>query len=209
MSATTVKDQEETVLRRLDEVHRLRALHGKVSHEECHDHQLRRGTDAGHQYPSAGDPESDDRPQLCRCSKKANAGCAKVCPTGAINYEMQEEFITEEVGPSSRQRVWPHGYRKAHRVRWRTVSRRHHRHPVRAVPQRLRPDIGPHHQAVGPRRAEDNRFRFLCGVPRQVPGRSLLLQLLLHVHRQTGHSDEGPYPRFTVLRLLHGRQVPG
>ena len=38
-------------------------------------------------------------PEYCRQMTKGKCGvCAKVCPTGAIKYDMQDEVITEEVG---------------------------------------------------------------------------------------------------------------
>ena len=50
-------------------------------------------------FPQAIPKKATIDPNFCRQFVKGKCGvCAKVCPTGAINYEMQEEFITEEVG---------------------------------------------------------------------------------------------------------------
>ncbi len=50
-------------------------------------------------FPQAIPKKATIDPNFCRQFTKGKCGvCAKVCPTGAINYEMQEEFITEEVG---------------------------------------------------------------------------------------------------------------
>ncbi len=50
-------------------------------------------------FPQAIPKKATIDPNFCRQFTKGKCGvCAKVCPTGAINYEMQEEYITEEVG---------------------------------------------------------------------------------------------------------------
>ncbi len=50
-------------------------------------------------FPQAIPKKATIDPNYCRQFVKGKCGvCAKVCPTGAINYEMEEEFITEEVG---------------------------------------------------------------------------------------------------------------
>ncbi|HRT26735.1 MAG TPA: CoB--CoM heterodisulfide reductase iron-sulfur subunit A family protein [Syntrophales bacterium] len=50
-------------------------------------------------FPQAIPKKATIDPNHCRQFVKGKCGvCAKVCPTGAINYEMQDEFITEEVG---------------------------------------------------------------------------------------------------------------
>ena len=50
-------------------------------------------------FPQAIPKKATIDPNFCRQFTKGKCGvCAKVCPTGAINYEMQDEFVTEEVG---------------------------------------------------------------------------------------------------------------
>jgi heterodisulfide reductase subunit A len=50
-------------------------------------------------FPQAIPKKAKIDPTYCRQFTKGKCGvCAKVCPTKAINYEMQDEFITEEVG---------------------------------------------------------------------------------------------------------------
>ena len=50
-------------------------------------------------FPQAIPKKAVINPEHCRQLTKGKCGvCAKVCPTGAINYEQQDEVITEEVG---------------------------------------------------------------------------------------------------------------
>ncbi len=50
-------------------------------------------------FPQAIPKKATIDPEFCRKFTKGKCGvCAKVCPTGAINYEMTDEFVTEEVG---------------------------------------------------------------------------------------------------------------
>ena len=50
-------------------------------------------------FPQAIPKKAKIDPQFCRQFIKGKCGvCAKVCPTKAINYEMQDEIVTEEVG---------------------------------------------------------------------------------------------------------------
>ena len=50
-------------------------------------------------FPQAIPKKAVINPEHCRQLTKGKCGvCAKVCPTGAINYEQQDEIITEEVG---------------------------------------------------------------------------------------------------------------
>ena len=50
-------------------------------------------------FPQAIPKKAKIDPQFCRQFTKGKCGvCAKVCPTKAIDYEMQDEIVTEEVG---------------------------------------------------------------------------------------------------------------
>jgi heterodisulfide reductase subunit A len=50
-------------------------------------------------FPQAIPKKAKIDAQFCRQFVKGKCGvCAKVCPTGAINYEMEDEIITEDVG---------------------------------------------------------------------------------------------------------------
>ena len=50
-------------------------------------------------FPQAIPKKAAINPDYCRKLKDGKCGvCAKICPTGAINYEMQDEVITEQVG---------------------------------------------------------------------------------------------------------------
>lgn len=50
-------------------------------------------------FPQAIPKKARINPDFCRQLTKGKCGvCAKVCPTGAINYDMQDELVTEEVG---------------------------------------------------------------------------------------------------------------
>jgi heterodisulfide reductase subunit A len=50
-------------------------------------------------FPQAIPKKARIDPEYCRQFTKGKCGvCAKVCPVGAINYEMEDEIVTEEVG---------------------------------------------------------------------------------------------------------------
>ncbi len=50
-------------------------------------------------FPQAIPKKAKIDPKYCRQFTKGKCGvCAKICPTGAINYEQQDEIVTEEVG---------------------------------------------------------------------------------------------------------------
>jgi len=50
-------------------------------------------------FPQAIPKKAKIDPKYCRQFLKGKCGvCAKICPTGAINYEMQDEIVTEEIG---------------------------------------------------------------------------------------------------------------
>ena len=50
-------------------------------------------------FPQAIPKKAKIDANFCRQFVKGKCGvCAKVCPTGAINYEMQDEIVTEDVG---------------------------------------------------------------------------------------------------------------
>ncbi len=50
-------------------------------------------------FPQAIPKKAKIDPQYCRQFVKGKCGvCAKICPTKAIDYEMQDEIVTEEVG---------------------------------------------------------------------------------------------------------------
>ena len=50
-------------------------------------------------FPQAIPKKAVINPEHCRKLKSGKCGvCAKVCPTGAIQYDMQDEIVTEQVG---------------------------------------------------------------------------------------------------------------
>jgi heterodisulfide reductase subunit A2 len=50
-------------------------------------------------FPQAIPKKAKIDANFCRQFQKGKCGvCAKICPTGAINYEMQDEIVTEDVG---------------------------------------------------------------------------------------------------------------
>ena len=50
-------------------------------------------------FPQAIPKKAVINPEFCRKLTSGKCGvCAKICPTGAINYEMQDEEVTENVG---------------------------------------------------------------------------------------------------------------
>ena len=101
-------------------------------------------------FPQAIPKKAKIDPQFCRRFTKGKCGvCAKICPTGAIDYEMKDEIVTEEVGAI----IVASGYGlldtgEAAGVRGGPISRCDQRHPVRKTPQCLRPHVGPYTAAV-------------------------------------------------------------
>ena len=83
-------------------------------------------------FPQAIPKKAKIDPQYCRQFIKGKCGvCAKVCPTGAINYEMEDEFVTEEVGAiivASGYGLIDYGQTSG--VRWRPLSGRNFRYSV-------------------------------------------------------------------------------
>ncbi len=50
-------------------------------------------------FPQAIPKKAKIDPEFCRQFTKGKCGvCAKICPTGAINYEMEDEIVAEDVG---------------------------------------------------------------------------------------------------------------
>ena len=50
-------------------------------------------------FPQAIPKRAAINPDYCRQFTRGKCGvCAKICPTGAINYDMQDEMVTEKVG---------------------------------------------------------------------------------------------------------------
>lgn len=50
-------------------------------------------------FPQAIPKKASINPEHCRQLLNGKCGvCAKICPTGAINYQMQDEIVTEQVG---------------------------------------------------------------------------------------------------------------
>ncbi len=157
-------------------------------------------------FPQAIPKKAKIDPQFCRQFTKGKCGvCAKICPTGAINYEMQDEIITEEVGAI----VVATGYGLLDLEKLPEYGGGRYPDVITGIQyERLLNASGPTsgHIRAAVRRggAEDRRLRLLRRLPGQIDRRAVLLQLLLHVHRQAGDPHEGPHPRFPVLRLLYG-----
>ena len=84
------------------------------------------------------------------------------------------------------------------------VSRRHLRPPVRAAGERLGADERQGPAALRPHGAQDGGLRRLRGVAGPGARPPVLLQGLLHVHRQARPAPEGEGARRQGLHLLHG-----
>ena len=83
-------------------MHGLRRMHGEVSGQELVrpvQFGVAPTTAINIPFPQAIPKKAKIDPQFCRQFLKGKCGvCAKMCPTKAINYEMQDEIVTEEVG---------------------------------------------------------------------------------------------------------------
>ena len=162
-------------------------------------------------FPQAIPKKAAINPDYCRKIKDGKCGvCAKVCPTGAINYEMQDEVITEQVGAI----VAASGYDL---MDWTVYGeygagrypRRDHLPAVRTAPFGRRPHRRTHPAPLRRQGAQKRGLHPVRRLPRPLHRPPLLLRLLLHVHGQAGRTDQGPHPRFPVLCLLHGHPRPG
>ena len=136
-----------------------------------------------------------------RCGK-----CKDVCDKKAIDYDMKETIVEEEVGAI----VVATGYRPLYdagprRVRRREVRGRRQRPRVRAHPVRLGADGGRDPEAVGRQGPQVDRLRPVQRLPRHGKAPALLLEDLLHVHGQARHDVPPPRPGRPSHGLLHRR----
>ena len=155
----------------------------------------------------------------CTKFKTGKCGvCQKVCGPGAVDYEQEDRLIVEAVGAIVVATGFdlysidekPEGLpdQGVRRIRPRQDPRRHRRHDLRAAGLGLRPD---RRQDPAPLRRQGAETGGLHPVRRHPgPGKGdlLLLQGLLHVHRQAHHALPPQGPRRPGLRLLHGRPHP-
>ena len=156
-------------------------------------------------FPQAIPKKAVINPQFCRQLTKGKCGvCAKVCPTGAIKYDMEDEIVTEEVGSI----VAATGYDLMDWTVYQEYGGGAYPDVITSLQyERLLSASGPtgRHQApLGRQGAQKHRLHPVRGFARQIHRPPLLFRLLLHVHGQAGHPHQGPHPRFQVLRLLYG-----
>ncbi len=134
------------------------------------------------------------------CAKLIRNGCGlceKKCPTGAINFKDEDRLVEEKVGAI----VVATGYKlynigkeqpgqaaRLRRIRLRQIQGRDRLAAVRAAGLGLGADQRRSPAALGRRGAQERGVHRLRGLARQRQGPALLLQDLLHVHRQAHHA---------------------
>lgn len=160
-------------------------------------------------FPQAIPKKATINAEFCRKLTSGKCGvCAKVCPTGAINYEMKDEEVTETVGAI----VAATGYDLMDWTVYGEYGAGQYPDVITSLQyERIMSASGPtgrpHQAPVRRQGTQERRVHPVRGLPRQVHRPPLLLRLLLHVHRQAGRPDQGPHPRLAVLRVLHGHPL--
>ena len=118
-------------------------------------------------FPQAIPKKAKIDPQFCRQFLKGKCGvCAKVCPTKAINYEMQDEIVTEDVGAI----VVASGYGLIDQGLLPEYGGGRYPDVITGIQyERISecfgPDIGPHREAFRRHGAEDDRLRLVRRLP--------------------------------------------
>ncbi len=172
--------------------------------------RIRRGTDRPPRYLHP--VRASHSRQLLLSTRSACLGlnpvvcgkCKEACEAGAINYDVKPKTADIEVGAI----VVATGFdlydkELARRIRPWPLCRRARRHPVRAAVLGLRPDGRPCAAPVRPEGAEERRLHPVLRLARPRTALRLLLEDLLHVHRQARDAVQAPCPRRPSLRLLY------
>ena len=145
--------------------------------------------------------------------KDACGKCKEACLKGAIDYDTEDEFVTEEVGaivvatgyklydvgkdqPEGLKGYGEYGYGEDPDIIDGLQFER--------LASASGPTAGAIQQAVGRQGAQDGRLRPLRRLPRPRQGHGLLQQDLLHVQRQARHALQAQGARRARGRLLHG-----
>ena len=157
-------------------------------------------------FPQAIPKKATINAEFCRKLTSGKCGvCAKVCPTGAINYEMKDEEVTETVGAI----VAATGYDLMDWTVYGEYGAGQYPDVITSLQyERIMSASGPTGGHI--KRPSDGKepksvvFIQCVGSRDKSIGR---LRLLLHVHRQAGRPDQGPHPRLAVLRVLHGHPL--
>mgnify|MGYP002226265638 CR=1 FL=1 len=159
-------------------------------------------------FPQAIPKKATINAEFCRKLTSGKCGvCAKVCPTGAINYEMKDEEVTETVGAI----VAATGYDLMDWTVYGEYGAGQYPDVITSLQyERIMSASGPtggHIKRPSDGKEPKSVVFIQCVLPRQIHRPPLLLRLLLHVHRQAGRPDQGPHPRLAVLRVLHGHPL--
>ena len=135
----------------------------------------------------------------CTMLKTGKCGvCSKVCTAGAIDYKQQDSFVEEQYGAI----VVATGYNPIKLDRFDEFAYSQSPDVVTSLElERLMNAAGPNRRHPAPSLGQDPSpypgLRPVRRLPvrRRREGQALLLQDLLHVHRQARHADPGEVPR--------------
>ena len=150
-------------------------------------------------------------PRYCMMLKNGKCGlCSKVCAAGAIDYKAKDEFVEEKYGaivvatgfnPISMDKFDEFAYSQAPLFLLPVCSGAAAGLRCRGATQAARPAA-----PLRPGASSHHRVRPVRGFPLRVlrrKGQGVLLQDLLHVHRQACHADPGQVPGYGRVCVLH------
>ena len=131
-------------------------------------------------------------------------------PHRAIVYDMVDEIVEEKVGAI----IAATGYDLVDWTVYKEYGGGAYPDVITSLQyERMMSASGPHwrsHPSSFRRHgAQKHRVHPVRGLPRLLHRPPVLLRLLLHVHGQAGHHDQGSSARFRSLRVLHGHPRSG
>jgi ferredoxin len=130
--------------------------------------------------------------------------CEKLCPTKAIRFDQEEDRSARRGCRGPGHRLQDHAGEQFLGIRLWQIQRRHRRHEVRAPGLGVGPHRRRHQAPVRWQDAGEHRLHRLRRQPRSIEGRALLLEDLLHVHRQARDALPAQSARRESHHLLHG-----
>ena len=162
-------------------------------------------------FPQAIPKKAVIDPAYCRQFIKGKCGvCAKVCPSGAIDYSMTDEVVTEEVGAI----VAATGYdlfdiSKCDEYGGGRYPGRDHRAAVRAAALGLRTHRRAHQAPLRRRRTQNHRLRAMRGVRDKSQDRPYCSGFCCMYTAKQAILTKDHIPDSRVLCLLHGHPRTG
>ncbi len=157
-------------------------------------------------FPQAIPKKATINRAYCLHFTKGKCGaCKKICPVGAIDYEMQDEVVTEEVGAI----IVATGFDLFDHSRYGEYGGGRYPDVISGLQyERILSASGPFGGHI--RRPSDGRepkdivFIACVGSRDASVGRPYCSGVCCMCHRQAGHPDAGPFAGVKRLRVLHG-----